>query len=183
MTRDQEKYENKLRHLGYQRLGSGLYSNVFAKPHSDKAVKVGSIDSWPDYAKWLIEKGYSGTFGPKIYSLKFYEDFYVASMERLVDTVGGMQADYDHISNPPNDLWQMFRALRKWLGSYSPDELPQNPDFQAFMRELDEEGLAGDLHAGNVMIRKDGSLVVTDPSARHSHSRFRIKNGTVSYLE
>ena len=183
MQFEHEQYENKLRHLGYQKLGGGLYSNVYAKPDSDRVVKIGRADCWPDYACWLIENGYSGTFGPKIYSLKFHGDFYVASMERLVDTISGLELAYQYIGLANNDLWQLYQAVRSWLGGGADPDLPQVPDFKEFIEKLDFEGLTGDLHGGNVMIRKDGSLVVTDPSVRYSDSRFRIKNGNVTYLE
>ena len=185
MQFEHEQYENKLRHLGYEKLGGGLYSNVYAKPNSDRVVKIGRADCWPDYACWLIENGYSGTFGPKIYSLKFHGDFYVASMERLVDTISSIESHYgfSRCQLAKNDLWQLYQAVRNWLGDYNGDDLPQVPDFKEFIEKLDLAGLTGDLYGGNVMIRKDGSLVVTDPSARYSDSRFRIKNGNVTYLD
>ena len=185
MQFEMEQYENKLRHLGYEKLGGGLYSNVFAKPDSDRVVKIGRADCWPDYACWLIENGYSGTFGPKIYSLKFHGDFYVASMERLVDTMNGLEQAYNYKGLANNDLWQLYLAITVWLCGVRDEnvDVPQVPDFQEFIEKLDLEGFANDFHGGNVMIRKDGSLVVTDPSTSYSDNRFRIKNGNVTYLE
>src|SRR6266436_6324281 len=81
------QYENNLRAKGFETIGHGLYANVFAKPNSDKVVKVAALDNWPTYIKWATKKGYAGKFAPKVDSLKFYDDFYVAIMERLVGTM------------------------------------------------------------------------------------------------
>jgi hypothetical protein len=80
-------YENKLRARGYQLLGKGLYSNVFAAPKSDKVIKVADMDEWPRYILWATKNGYAGNFAPKVYSLKFHDGYYVATMERLVATI------------------------------------------------------------------------------------------------
>jgi hypothetical protein len=72
------QYENKLRSLGCQKIGSGLYSNVFSVPNKDLVVKVAELDPWPDYILWAAQNGHMGKFAPKVYSLKFHSGFYVA---------------------------------------------------------------------------------------------------------
>ncbi|SRR5258706_488059 len=166
------QYENKLCAKGYNSIGKGLYANVFAKPNSDHVVKVAGFDNWPTYIKWATKNGYAGKFAPKVKSLKFYDNFYVASMERLVGTLN----EFESFSSIHHALyWDITR--RHWN-----DETPSEAtDLIAFVSELKYAGLANDWHKGNVMVRKDGQIVVTDPlSSRFKGERFRIKYGQIT---
>jgi len=172
------KYLNKLRALGCEKIGSGLYSNVFAVPNTDKVIKVASGDRWPDYIHWATSNGYAGKFAPKVFSLKFYEDsdlrggiFYVAVMERLVDTINGMKSE----NMFHNEQVSLLYGLTSWDNSTC-----EATDFVAFYNELRSAGLKNDLHGANVMVRKDGQLVITDPVSGEGSSRFRIKNAELA---
>jgi len=165
------EYENKLRALNFEHLGKGMYANVFAIPNTDKVIKVASNDAWPDYIKWATKNGYAGKFAPKVYSLKFHDGWYVAIMERLVDTMKNFRVSseqyqlyYDHVARRSSDI-----PARSSKG--------KPKDLIEFVHNLRDAGLANDLHQGNVMVRKDGQLVITDPShGGFSSERFRIKN-------
>jgi hypothetical protein len=185
-TNAQERYENTLGKLGYQKIGSGLYSNVFAKPNGERCIKVGQFDQWPHYARWAIEAGYAGNFAPKVYSLKYHDDFYVAVMERLVATMNDVQAASDYRCEN-NSLWHLYQgfyhAVDDWRETENAIEKNQLPDdlaeLKIFASDLRAAGMTGDIHGGNVMVRKDGHLVVIDPSSRRSDQKVRIKNGEV----
>ncbi len=162
----QIEYENKLRSLGCELLGKGLYSNVFSIPNTDKVIKVGGMDKWPTYIKWATENGHAGKFAPKVYSLKFHDEFYVAIMERLVCTVGELRDAEYHSNNPQV---RIFLTM-----SY---ESCEAIDFHIYIMELQHRRWSGDLHEGNVMVRHDGQMVITDPVCGYGSSRFRIKSG------
>jgi len=176
MQRDQ--YENMLRHLGCQQIGSGLYSNVFAFRGSDKVIKVADYDRWPEYILWSIKNGHAGKYAPKVFSLKFKEDFYVAVMERLVCTIGDILRDSDQrvAFCPQYTVWRQAAAYQ-----VPDDNEIEADDFQAYIYCLKASGLKNDLHEGNIMIRHDGQPVITDPcSGIFSSSKYRIKNGQLT---
>jgi hypothetical protein len=161
------EYENKLRARGYQLIGSGLYSNVFAAPNSDKVIKVGDYDEWPSYIQWATQKGYAGTFAPKVFSLKFHDCYYVALMERLVCTISQL---YGSGSLEQSRLYSSVICNHDFSDAAT--------DFIAFFQDMRKAGHHGDLHNGNVMVRHDGQVVVTDPVAGgFSSEKFRIKSG------
>jgi hypothetical protein len=164
-----DEYENKLRVRGCELLGSGLYSNVFSVPGKpDRAIKVAYMDVWPEYIKWATENGHAGGFAPKVYSLKFYDDYYVAVMERLVCTIGNIRYDFK-----PAQV-RIFETL------HNADKC-EAVDLVEYVRTLAQNRLSDDLHNGNVMLRSDGSMVVTDPSSGTFRSdRFRIKHSSLS---
>src|SRR6266446_4560025 len=165
------QYENNLRAKGFEDIGKGLYANVFAKPNSDKVIKVAALDSWPTYIKWAIQKGYAGKFSPKVYNLKFYDDFYVATMERLVGTMH----DFNRSSSIHNEL---YNEITSW---YVDENTSEATDLIEFVTKLKAAKLVGDWHYGNVMVRKDGQIVVTDPIARRFNEKpFRIKSGQIT---
>jgi len=165
------QYENSLRAKGFEDIGKGLYANVFAKPNSDKVVKVARLDSWPTYIKWATAKGYAGKFAPKVYNLKFHDDFYVATMERLVGTIHDFN-EFDSIHN------ELYMEITSW---YVDESTSEATDLIEFAIKLKAAKLTGDWHFGNVMVRKDGQIVITDPSARPFNGKlFRIKSGQIT---
>ncbi len=166
----QVQYENKLRAKGFNSIGKGLYANVFAKDNSDKVVKVASLDNWPSYIKWATKHGYAGKFAPKVESLKFYDGFYVAVMERLVGTL-------NEFAGSTSIHFQLYKEITAWRDSGTSDAT----DLMEFANKLKQAGLDGDWHFGNVMVRKDGQIVVTDPTSRpFMNNRFRIKHGQIT---
>jgi hypothetical protein len=170
------EYENQLRSLGCQPIGKGLYSNVFSIPDTDKVVKVADMDRWPEYIHWATKNGYAGKFAPKVYSLKFKGDYYVAIMERLACTIGETRLNYDEGHAKSSQY-----ALYQHITSYRLDEPCEATELVEFVLELRKERLVSDLHDGNAMIRHDGQIVVTDPCAgRFGSEQFRIKSGELA---
>jgi len=166
----QVQYENKLRAKGFNFIGKGLYANVFAKDNSDKVVKVARLDDWPSYIKWATENGFAGKFAPKVESLKFHDGFYVAVMERLVGTLH----EFDGTTS-------IHRRLYKEITAWRDNGTSDATDLMEFVTKLKQAGLSGDWHYGNVMVRKDGQIVVTDPSSSPFRGeRFRIRYGQIT---
>ena len=182
----QIEYQANLVARGCEKLGSGCYGAVYSIPGTDKVIKVGSQDQWPDYIVWATRNGYAGNFAPKVYSLKFKSfeghEYYVAIMERLVCTIGQMKLDpddnYRSVSAPQIKL---HSQIENWLGQPDADRSPdlvQATDLLEYVKALRLAKFTGDCHSSNVMVRHDGSLVVTDPvSYSDTGTRFRIRSG------
>lgn len=165
-------YISALEEHGFARLGGGLYSTVLAKPGSDRCIKVGSGDRWPDYVEWAATNGYMGTFAPKVYAFKQHDSFYVAVMERLVCTVAeaGQRAETHH-------FWRQAKAIVRPYFDY--DDMLEAGPWLSFLSAIKAAGLADDVHDHNWMLRRDGQLVLIDPISSYPDgpSSLRIKNG------
>ena len=171
---DSRTYQKKLQKHGFEVIGSGAHSSVYARKGSDRVLKVNYVnDNWPDFAKWAIDKGYAGTFAPKIYSLKQHKRFYVCSMERLDKTM--QAAGRKHPLAPAVDVFN-FACHANDNAKAILDLLV--PGMDKFGEDLTAEFKTDlDIHAGNFMLRKDGSLVAVDPVyGRSSGKTYRIKN-------
>ncbi len=177
-----DAYISKLYKRGFHKVGSGLFAVVLAKPGSDRVIKVAlASDMWPEYVEWATLNAYAGKFAPKVYSLKFHNGFYVAVMERLVCTLQELEKENNYSQNTQYHI--LAEAIKYWSG-YSryckPDIMPNCPDLQAFSEAAGESGMFEDLHGGNIMLRNDGQIVVTDPSSSMpTKPKLRIKGGNV----
>lgn len=168
---------------GYKYLGSGAYSTVMGKEGSDKVLKIlrqPDDDGWLPYVKWASVNGYAGNFAPKVYSYKYIkgrgENFALASMERLEDTkLHGLKVVANLADNSTcNDDQTAKKALDVVTPGLS--------DFMAHLiKEFPVKESHIDLHGGNFMARKNGSIVVVDPVATPPKvNRRRLKAGDFS---
>lgn len=176
------KYMNHLAHRGFERIGGGLHSTVYAKPGSDRCIKVGSGDRWPDFIEWAFKQGYLGNFAPMVYSFKQHDGFYVAVMERLVCSFIDIEHDIKWPSNkwtiPQYRDWAQLNNYRNIPDKYAKEN--QSELFGDFAANLRANHLANDLHEGNFMLRKDGQIVCIDPTSNYAErpSTLRIRKGT-----
>lgn len=153
---------------GFKNIGEGAFSIVMAKENSDKVIKISKVadqpDGWLDYVKWAAEKGYAGTFAPKVYSFKRVKgrqlDFNIASMERL-----NYKCDYSKGAI-------LLPRLFDYHIHYGNDVAAKMADFvmpgvSAFMTDLRASfpEARWDLHGGNFIPRNDNFMVLTDPIA------------------
>lgn len=159
--------QERLGQKGFTVLGSGLYATVYAHPvNREIAIKVTkSIDQWPDYVAWATREGFAGNHAPKVHNLKVMDGWYMAVMERLVDTINSVKYIHPMVNHP----------LRE-IDTYRLDETG-DPELTEFVHAMGAAGFYGDMHGGNVMFRKDGTIVVTDPSSSSSCSKPRIRRG------
>jgi hypothetical protein len=154
------------RKKGFKCLGTGSYSTVYGKKSSNRVLKVcHRPDTWPEYILWASGKGYAGTYAPKVYSYKYIKgkrfDFYLASMERLDTTLRDVKATEEVAVLPSlmsGAIWNDNIGAKKCLNFL-------NPGLGQFAEDLrtDHKGRYLDLHAGNYMLRSDGSFCLTDP--------------------
>lgn len=165
---------------GFKTLGSGAFSTVLGKDGSDRVIKViRQADNWIDYIQWAAKKGEAGKFAPKVYSYKQIKgkkkDFSVAIMERLEYTF--YKAPEDHALKILPEL--MYRANDNPMAASFSDILA--PGLRKYLEELNKDFNSHDFHPGNLMIRKDGSFVISDPVAGKQTSDYkRLKAGDFS---
>lgn len=157
---------------GFKRVGFGTYSTIYGKDGSDKVLKVcHRLDAWMDYISWAAQKGYCGTYAPRVYSYKYFpgktSPFYVAVVERLEKEVG--EIDQGHPQAFTYSAFKWMSAVeaandnvKKCLEGLSPGLTQFTQDFRDFSKTR-----AHDFHRGNFMVRKDGSFVATDPIMGH----------------
>jgi hypothetical protein len=181
---------------GFISIGSGLFSDVLAKPGSDRVVKVytygsqgdmGDTDPWPEYVLWAAKNGYAGTHAPRVFSFKIVSGtmgaFYVAVMERLEATLGELRRG----GGDPR-LSRLTPLTHQYRGAYNKEEAEAvAPGFYDFRRHFREAflGRCTDLHDGNWMVQGT-RLVLTDPLAGGGTStskRWRVsRDGALQQL-
>lgn len=163
ITRD--KYVAWLKKKGFVKLGCGAFSAVLSHPNSDKVIKINHTpDLWSQYILWGAKTGWMGKFVPRVYSYKYHESgFSVAVMEKLKGTVSEECCGSSHPLHGALSIFEMSaRAsandnLRKAVDIFQ-------PGLGEFVKDFTTEFKGRyDLHAGNAMIRQDGSFVLTDP--------------------
>lgn len=198
-----EQFKARLMKWGYEELGSGFFSTVLGKPGSDKVIKITrriSTDGWLPYIKWANRKGFGGTFAPKAYSYKFFPNpkydakkdefswrrpepgFGVTVMERMKTTLGDTNildkakavsglVEYAMHGNETavNLINQVYPGVTKFLGEFKKDWEDYSPD----------------IHGGNMMVRDNGSLVISDPIGTYVRSnnykmRLRAKDFAIA---
>jgi len=175
-------YIKSLKNRGYKYFGEGAYAHVYGKEKSNRVVKVGhSIDGWVLFAYILLNNkrlAKSDIF-PKIYSLKIFTNghsereiwWYVAEIERLDRTIRDVEDQYQEHNE---DLYNFYdqvkyrsywnqRKLRKYY-SKADKCTKKSIDSLLKLKTLSQKYKPSwDLHDGNWMIRKNGTLVLTDP--------------------
>lgn len=168
---------NALKKRGYKMLGSGAYSTVMAKDGSDRVIKVQrGNDNWIDYIKWSAEKGYTGTLAPRVYSFKRHSNFAVAIVERMDRCTNDNKDDLSLIDRLLGPAKHGNVMAKLFLDELSPGCLPF---FDGLFTDFGDHL---DLYGKNIMIRKDGSLCVTDPVCGRSNltSVKRLRTGDLS---
>lgn len=157
----------KLISRGYKKLGSGCFSTVYAKS-DDKVIKVTTIlDPWIEYCLWAAEKGYAGTFAPKVYSYKKFKgkdgnEFAVSVVERMEKGFYNVKATEDAYCISAL-MWPACRG-NKMAQLYLDDLSPGLPKFLLDFNEKFGKDHT-DIGGNNMMLRKDGSFCLTDPLA------------------
>lgn len=166
----------RLRQRGYKCLGSGCFSDVYAKDGSDRVIKVTSRpDNWIDYIKWASENGYTGKYAPMVYSYKKFPTFAVSVVERMDRTLSAVKGNED-LYIVPHLMWAAMREHKRAMGFT--DQLV--PGLSKFLLDFKKKfGDSHDMCGSNMMLRKDGTFCVTDPVAGTSVlnvKRFRSKD-------
>lgn len=159
--KDYEDAQRLIRKLGFRRyIDDGVYSQVFINNNRDYVVRVTSSehDCWPAYARWAMKRSRS-KYVPKIYQVVDLPDgTNVGVIERLIPLT-------DHES-PPTWGWIQSSSDVDENIKYWPGYLRRLiRDIHRIFVESGEYDAEIDIHIDNVMKRKDGTWVITDPIA------------------
>lgn len=160
---DRYTYGQKLRNKGFLYLGSGAYSTVYGHPSSQRVIKVTAGDpGWWQYVQWAEQKGYAGTWAPKVYRHKDHRTFHVFVMERMKE--GFFQVASNSDLKPLSELTRLHGEHRNQTAGLLSDLLV--PGISVFTDNLREEFDGHlDMHDGNIMLRENGTVCFTDPVA------------------
>jgi hypothetical protein len=168
---------------GLKKLGSGVFSEVVAHPKQKDCYKIGRIgrsgeDAYLEFLKMIRNKTTNPLF-QKIHTLTFFknkdarEQWYVVRMEKL-HPLWAMESK--RVKPTP-----MAKIVRSLLEGTDQRNLKQFTDFLKALsitapkgkqlmedvRVIDQSFklTQPDLHDGNMMLRTNGELVITDPIA------------------
>lgn len=161
-------FEDRLEKRGWKKLGAGAFSSVWARSEtSTKVLKVTRRpDNWIEYIQWAAKEGYLGRFAPMVYSFKRVKgvkhDFLLSVVERMDKVIHSVERAHD--ARLTSTLFSTYGYSKNIMAGVFLDEMA--PGLAAFTEGLHKQfGRYLDLHEGNIMVRADGSFVVTDPVA------------------
>ena len=136
---------------GFEKVGEGLYGQVFINPNHDYALKVFRGDS--GYVKWIdfCRNHQDNPYIPKIKGkiIKITPNIFAIRMEKL-EKANYVDA-FDFVVS-------LKIAIDKPISSDAPAILKDIINFLKMQRSID-------LNQQNVMQRSDGHIVITDPLA------------------
>ena len=169
-----EELANKLSQLGWRRAGSGAFSDVFQNPAKSYVLKV-NRDPDPAYQKFVnLAKKFPNKHFAKISDQKVItyqkEKFYIYAIEKLfkANNVIFLVLLADRVIF----YWKKIsknRTLKSLdFDQAQQDYLKSHPSFYKallILGKADPTGRFLDIHAGNIMQRKDGTVVIIDPYA------------------
>lgn len=161
-------FEKSLEKRGWKKLGAGAFSSVWARSEtSTRVLKVTRRpDNWIDYIVWAAKNGYTGKFAPMVYSYKRVKgkkaDFLLSVVERMDKTLSHVERKED--AKLTSSLFHTYAYSENLMAGVFLDEMePGLADFTLKLHREFKQSL--DLHEGNLMVRPNGSFVVTDPVA------------------
>jgi len=151
---------------GFYELGSGFFSSVYGHDNLDIAIKL--VDDDHNYIKYInfyAKYGRQNPHLPRIYKYKKVGNVEIVITEKLYP-----------LSENQEDLFQVILKFKRYLmNPNNYDEYYVNNVVNYFIDEysdlaqiiIDLYKIFGknniDIHQDNIMQRKDGTLVITDP--------------------
>lgn len=144
-------YLNDRSRRNWFHLGAGVFSTVYTRLGSNRVLKVNQTpDAGLEYLLWANEAGFGGHEAPKMFSARTFEDgTYVVLMERLEAGISDIV---------PARYMRAYSAFRDALYAY---DRSFSPFVAAFADRFGRRQL--DIHSANFMLRRDGTMVLTDP--------------------
>lgn len=156
-------FKDKLSQLGWVKLGDGLYSIVYTNPRKSYVLKINKIfdSGFEAFAQFV--KSHPNKHFPKIGDVKQVkyanERYYIYCIEKLY---------------PITPLATAMK-MADLIDNAFYDDPPKGPAFNFFQKQpnllgaikllRNKFGASNDIHSGNIMQRKDGTIVITDPYA------------------
>lgn len=148
--------------LGRQ-LGSGCFSSVYHDPESEfHVIKCGGGDAWANYAAYCIDNP-DNEHLPRINFLKVVSGRYVASIEKLRTVEDAKGPNKQQVAAWCSTLAWADKGHMAW--DYMRD-VSDHPLWRTLYDVNEKIGRTRDLsYNHNMMMRSDGTLVITDPIA------------------
>lgn len=152
-------------------LGAGAFGAVYGSEYSDTVTKVTYGDDW-GYLAFLEEiRPHSGTnpWLPRIYCVDVYMDqngetAIVVKMERL-DRRWTAFGEADPGYEKPRETAREIRGHS--YGTEISEWITNNPELSQALELIDraqkKSSCSKDLHGGNIMMRGQNQVVITDP--------------------
>lgn len=185
-----DEYHTMLISKGYNRIGSGKFSRVYATLSGNHVIKLatkqssGDIDRWFNYAKSVMDK--KNLFFPKIKSITMYgnyknsECYYVAVMERLksLNQNNTTRLMTNVVQNAISSLWRTEKGICEAILQYSwgiddekqiykiiggEKQLPMFMEAIQIIKDVKNRYQAEDDINYNNIMRRGKQLVITDP--------------------
>ena len=174
---DYSSLKNKLNKLGWKKLGSGNYSDVYGNSNKPYILKI-NLNPDEGFAKFVqLTKKFPSKHFPRVGNLKYYvilgERYYIYLIEKLYPLPNAsLIAEYiNEVANDPDlqikDLGEFYgnstnflRKLREFYKRY--------PSLLKAVRLLGRVAIKSntltfDMHSENIMKRSDGTIVIIDP--------------------
>lgn len=159
-----------------EHLGSGVYGSAFDRPKRDSVIKVYHDNAYHDYAKYAKDNHESDPHLPKIHAVNRIKGtkYGAVRMEKLHPLTKDhpvhkyfattlSSATESGVARQAFDGKDLHNKLHKTAEGKEMNK--SHPTLHASLSKLAKRYPKGgfDLHAGNVMQRKDGTPVITDP--------------------
>lgn len=163
---NERHYTNKrAKEIGAKHLGSGNFASVFKHPALEgKVIKVvlNTADNYHEYARWCLTQ--NNKHIPKIYNMEDIGD------GRYIFVLDELSSVYDDNYDVPRDVTIIRDVLEYgyddelYTEKYGIEIGDETRDAMIGLLLLKECNLLRfDLHNGNMMLDKDGNVVITDP--------------------
>lgn len=150
----------KLDEIGYKqyKLGSGYYAQVYARPQDNYVVKIFRPDEGYQTFLEYIRKNANNPYVPKLKGkiIKLPNGYSLVRIEKLKPIDEDLWSEISLAAERPNDKDLVDKVDKKYPG------LVKFIQSLKWIANVDDR-LGYDLHPGNMMIRDDGTPVVTDP--------------------
>lgn len=174
------------------KLGSGAYAIVYESEFEDRVIKVENLynsmrdSGYFEYIKALSKLEIDNPYFPKIFSATIYKypdaTFLVVEIEKLETMISpeweyGSDDDYlCYRRTPCNETAHLldfyegidnFKSIQKdyWCLQGNSELWDSLMFLKQTRTKLRRKCISSDIHAGNIMYRKDGTPVVIDPFA------------------
>jgi len=149
---------------GFELLGQGGFSDVYAKPNSNFVIKIGhkdiKYDGYMDYVNF-IKNNPGNKYLPKVGNVRYYENenniqYYVLPIEKLYKI------------EPKERIIKIINMIRIIANNSDIHELIYGYDFDPLLIStvkniINEFGIdMFDAHGGNIMQRRNGDIVLND---------------------
>lgn len=163
------EFIRKLEELGFKQttLGSGIRGVVFQRPNDSYVIKIFSKDV--SYRQFLdvCLRNQNNPYFPKVRGkpVLIAPATYVVRLEKLNSLVGEpLSSENDTVAKKAFDyLSKIQRPVDATTNNEIKKNLPELHDFFVNMEEEFGRNAPLDLHIGNIMLRDNRQIVITDP--------------------